>query len=276
MHLLDSLGIPQFHLPPLMRPNWPWLESLGFTGDRADALKRCFDLSPTLLSAATSSAFMWTANAATVAPSCDTHDQRLQLVPANLCCNLHRGQETMDRRDQLRALFAAVPDAIVHEPLPSVFPLRDEGAANHIRVCDREGLNAVHLFVYGPPSENSGSGFMGRQFMGRQSALPWAIPVRPLGAADELPISSSFPRRREPSIAASDASIIRSSFPRRREPSHHSHSTGFPPARERLVHWIPACAGTTGALDSRLRGNDLAWLIAGAPVAPPIYACRPI
>ncbi|MEI7459479.1 MAG: N-succinylarginine dihydrolase [Pirellula sp.] len=171
MRLLDSLDIPQFHLPPLMRPNWPWLESLGFTGDRADALKRCFDLSPTLLSAATSSAFMWTANAATVAPSCDTHDQRLQLVPANLCCNLHRGQETMDRRDQLRALFAAVPDAIVHEPLPSVYPLRDEGAANHIRVCDRAGLNAVHLFVYGPPSENSGSGFMGRQFMGRQSEL---------------------------------------------------------------------------------------------------------
>ena len=25
------------------------------------------------------------------------------------------------------------------------------------------------------------------------------------------------------------------SFPRRREPSHHSHSTGFPPARERLI-----------------------------------------
>ena len=33
--------------------------------------------------------------------------------------------------------------------------------------------------------------------------------------------------------------------------------TGFPPARERLVNWIPACAGMTYALDSRLRGNDL-------------------
>jgi hypothetical protein len=33
--------------------------------------------------------------------------------------------------------------------------------------------------------------------------------------------------------------------------------TGFPPARERLMNWIPACAGTTCALGSRLRGNDL-------------------
>jgi hypothetical protein len=29
------------------------------------------------------------------------------------------------------------------------------------------------------------------------------------------------------------------------------------------LDWIPDCAGTTCALDSRLRGNDLAWLIAG-------------
>ena len=74
--------------------------------------------------------------------------------------------------------------------------------------------------------------------------------------------------------------------------------TGFPPARERLVHWTPACAGTTCALDSRLRGNDLCtglpparerlanwspacagttcvWLIAWL-MGPSIYACRPI
>jgi hypothetical protein len=29
------------------------------------------------------------------------------------------------------------------------------------------------------------------------------------------------------------------SFPRRREPSHHSLSTGFPPARERLIGGFP-------------------------------------
>ena len=40
------------------------------------------------------------------------------------------------------------------------------------------------------------------------------------------PSSTSFPRRREPSTT---------SFPRRREPSHHAHSTGFPPPRERLI-----------------------------------------
>ena len=42
-----------------------------------------------------------------------------------------------------------------------------------------------------------------------------------------------------PVIAASEANTTRPSFPRRREPSHHSHSTGFPPARERLIGGFP-------------------------------------
>ena len=68
MELVAGMGIPQFYLPPPERPNWRWLESVGYSGERSDVLKRCFEEVPNILSAAYSSAFMWTANAATVAP----------------------------------------------------------------------------------------------------------------------------------------------------------------------------------------------------------------
>ena len=109
MALLAGLGIDQFYLPPLERPNWRWLESVGFSGERGDVLRRCLDEAPSILSAAYSSAFMWTANAATVAPSCDSVDGKLHIVPANLCSNLHRGQEASERRDQLRRMFGPIP-----------------------------------------------------------------------------------------------------------------------------------------------------------------------
>jgi succinylarginine dihydrolase len=166
MQLLDSLGVPQYFLPPLKRPNWDWLATLGYRGGRAEVLKRCMDQSPQLLSAAYSSAFMWMANAGTVAPASDTLDGKLHIVPANLCSSLHRGQEAAERRKQLQDFFRDVSDAIVHEPLPAVFPMRDEGAANHIRLCSRDRAQGVHLLVYGPPMESNGMRFMSRQSEG--------------------------------------------------------------------------------------------------------------
>lgn len=150
MELVAGLGVGQFYLPPPERPNWLWLESLGFDGDRRDALRRCLEEAPNVLSAAYSSAFMWTANAATVASSSDAQDGHLHFLPANLCCNLHRQQEAAERRDQLRAMFSNIKTACVSEPLPSVFSLRDEGAANHMRLCGADGQKAIHVFVYGP------------------------------------------------------------------------------------------------------------------------------
>lgn len=163
MELVAGMGIQQFYLPPPNRPNWRWLESLGFSGDRRDVLRRCFDEAPILLSAAYSSAFMWTANAATVAPSSDTKDSRLHVVPANLCSNLHRGQEAAERRDQLRDMFCHLDHAQIHEPLPSVSALCDEGAANHMRLCSRDGQKAIHVFVYGPSNELHSTRFISRQ-----------------------------------------------------------------------------------------------------------------
>ena len=165
------MGIPQFYLPPPERPNWRWLESLGFSGDRRDVLRRCFDEAPILLSAAYSSAFMWTANAATVAPSSDTKDSRLHIVPANLCSNLHRGQEAAERRDQLRNLFGPLSDAQIHEPIPSVSALRDEGAANHMRLCSQDRQKAIHVFVYGSPVYGPDNERHPTRFIPRQSEL---------------------------------------------------------------------------------------------------------
>lgn len=166
MELVAGRGIPQFVLPPPVRPNWNWLESVGCYGSHADMLKQCFDRDPSLLSAAYSSAFMWTANAATIAPALDTLDSKLRVLPANLSSNLHRGQEANERRSQLQTLFRDVDDAQILPALPSVLPLRDEGAANHMRLWDPASGIAIHVFVFGPRLED-----LSAPFIGRQSAL---------------------------------------------------------------------------------------------------------
>ena len=163
MEVLAGMGVEQYYLPPLERPNWRWLASIGFPGDHRDALRRCFDEEPSLLSAAYSSAFMWTANAATVAPSSDTLDGNLHLVPANLCSSLHRGQEAAERHDQLREMFYPISNAQVHDPLPSVCALRDEGAANHMRLTSLDGQAAIHVFIYGASNDACSSKFLARQ-----------------------------------------------------------------------------------------------------------------
>lgn len=168
MRTVAGLGVPQFFLPPCRRPNIAWLRVLGYEGSDADVLKAVADTDVCLLSAAWSSAFMWTANAATVTPSSDSGDRRLHISVANLASNLHRQQEAGERYEQLAQIFSEVPGAVVHQPLPSSYPLRDEGAANHMRLfggtesSDGAG-RGVHVFVDGDAVR---SGFLGRQ--GRQ------------------------------------------------------------------------------------------------------------
>jgi len=156
MRLVSSLGITQLFLPPPARPAWGWLENLGFTGDRGDVLARCADISPTVLSAAYSSAFMWTANAATMSAATDTMDDCMHLKVANLSANLHRSIESEERHQQMCSLFANVPRVRVHPALLSCAPLRDEGAANGMRLCSPFGHDGCYVFVYGSddgPSE---------------------------------------------------------------------------------------------------------------------------
>ncbi len=104
---------------------------------------------PELLAAASSASAMWTANAATVSPSADTHDGRVHFTPANLCSKLHRAIEHESTRRTLRAIFSDADRFAVHEALPGTPALGDEGAANHTRFSAEYGARGVEFFVYG-------------------------------------------------------------------------------------------------------------------------------
>jgi succinylarginine dihydrolase len=154
MATVAELGVPQGVIPPPPRPDVRWLRSLGFAGSDADVLLAARERAPRLLAAASSSSFMWAANAATVAPSRDTADGRLHLTPANLLTATHRSIESRPTELALRSLFADADRFAVHAALPACRALSDEGAANHTRFADPPGEGAsagrgVHLFVYG-------------------------------------------------------------------------------------------------------------------------------
>lgn len=133
---LARLGVQGFLLP-LPRPNDSLLHSLAVdeTAERA------------LLAAAWSASSMWTANAATVSPAADTADGKCHLTPANLVTMLHRGQEWPDTKAMLDIAFGNADHFTVHDAVPPTFG--DEGAANHMRLCEKHGEAGVEVFVYG-------------------------------------------------------------------------------------------------------------------------------
>jgi len=147
---LAARGIPQAVLPPHERPHLPTLRALGFSGSDSEVLARAARDAPALLSAASSAAAMWAANAATVSPSADTADGRVHFTPANLVTLLHRSIEAETTTRMLRAIFRDTRRFVVHDPLPSAVPAGDEGAANHTRFAgpSDEGPG-IALFVHG-------------------------------------------------------------------------------------------------------------------------------
>ena len=141
------LGLTQGLLLPHDRPDDRWLASLATTYEEA----------PTHLKAqALSASPMWAANAATVSPAPDAGDGKCHLTVANLVTMAHRSHEWPETLAQLRLAFA---DAAfeVHGPIPA--PFGDEGAANHMRLCERHNTPGVEIFVYG----ESGGPFPARQ-----------------------------------------------------------------------------------------------------------------
>lgn len=150
MRYVASLGVGQAVLPPHPRPSLSRLRKLGFHGSDEEVLAQAA-ASPDqgqLLRLCASAAAMWTANAATVAPSEDTADGRLHLTVANLRQMFHRELEGETTFRILRAIFADPRRFAVHEPLPGGLQLSDEGAANHTRL-KTPGHAAVHLFAWG-------------------------------------------------------------------------------------------------------------------------------
>jgi succinylarginine dihydrolase len=149
MRLLADLGLPQFVLPPQERPDIPFLRTLGFTGPDARVLEQAWKDAPAFAAAACSASAMWAANAATVTPSADSADGRVHFTPANLNTNLHRSLEHRQTKRALDALFPDPARFAVHEALPAVCHLADEGAANHVRLCADHGAPGVNLMVWG-------------------------------------------------------------------------------------------------------------------------------
>lgn len=149
MRQVLALGIPQAVLPPLERPDVRFLRLAGFCGTESEVLAQAAVSEPYLLGLAMSSAFMWTANAATVIPSCDSDDGRCHLIVANLTATPHRALEAPARTAMLRQLFPDPQRVVIHEALPPSPALHDEGAANHTRVAADHTSPGWHLFVYG-------------------------------------------------------------------------------------------------------------------------------
>ncbi len=143
---LARLGMQGFLLP-LPRPNTALTQQLALN-----------DAAPPQLHAAPwSASSMWTANAATVSPAPDTADGKCHLTPANLVTMLHRAQEWPDTKRMLELAFGNRDHFTVHDIVPMSFG--DEGAANHMRLCEGHGSAGVEVFVYGKP----GGAFPARQ-----------------------------------------------------------------------------------------------------------------
>ncbi len=142
-----ALGLAQGFLVPLPRPNAAYLARLGAdpSTDRG------------LTAASWSASSMWTANAATVSPAPDAGDGRCHLTPANLVTMPHRAQEWPDTARQLALAFADTAHFVLHDPVPPSFG--DEGAANHMRLCEAHERSGVEVFVYG----RTGGKFPARQ-----------------------------------------------------------------------------------------------------------------
>ncbi|TBW52906.1 N-succinylarginine dihydrolase [Marinobacter halodurans] len=149
MKALAGRGFVQGILPPHERPHIPTLRKLGFTGSDGEILSQAAKENPVILAAVSSASCMWTANAATVSPSADTHDHRVHFTPANLGAKFHRSIEHEVTGRALKSMFSDEAYFAHHPALPSISQFGDEGAANHTRLCCAYGDPGVELFVYG-------------------------------------------------------------------------------------------------------------------------------
>lgn len=149
MKALHDLGLVQGVLAPQERPDINTLRQLGFSGSDADVLAAAAKQAPRILAACCSASSMWTANAATVSPSADTHNGKVHFTPANLTNKFHRSIEHEVTGRILRATFNDERHFQHHSVLPSVEHFGDEGAANHTRFCHEYGDAGVEFFVFG-------------------------------------------------------------------------------------------------------------------------------
>ena len=157
VRLLRRLGTTVAILPPQLRPSLAMLRQ-QFGGSDDEVILEAAKRAPQLLEKASSASAMWTANAATIAPSIDTADHKLHITVANLFTHPHRRIEAEDTYRVLQALFRTTHDSMVHPPLAADAGLQDEGAANHMRLSPGHDARGLHVFVYGADGDNDPEG----------------------------------------------------------------------------------------------------------------------
>jgi succinylarginine dihydrolase len=165
MRAVHDLGVSQAILPPHDRPSLSTLRRLGFRGSDEEVLASTGSGDELILRLCSSASAMWTANAATVAPSRDTRDGRVHLTPANLQQMFHRAIEAQTTTRILRAIFEDESTFVVHDPLPGGGQFGDEGAANHTRLATAKGT--LHVFAWG--RHGFGGGVLPARFPARQT-----------------------------------------------------------------------------------------------------------
>jgi len=150
MKTLHDAGLKQGVIPPLYRPDFEILKTLGFTANSPEALLRQLaSQPPEMISAFFSASSMWAANSATVSPSADTPDGRVHFTPANLTSKFHRALEFSGTKRILQAIFSSETYFKIHDPLFPHSSFGDEGAANTTRFCQDYGKPGIQCFVYG-------------------------------------------------------------------------------------------------------------------------------
>ncbi|MFT6268191.1 MAG: succinylarginine dihydrolase [Alphaproteobacteria bacterium] len=149
MKALADLGMFQGVLAPQERPDIYSLRRLGFTGNDAQVLAKAAKQAPAIFLACCSASSMWTANAATISPSADCDNEKVNFTPANLTNKFHRSIEPKVTGNILRAIFSDDAHFSHHQHLPKNDHFGDEGAANHTRFCGDYGQPGVEFFVYG-------------------------------------------------------------------------------------------------------------------------------
>src|SRR5690606_33175657 len=118
--------------PPHQRPHLKFLHRIGLRGSDEEILAAASKSDQgALLRQCSSASAMWTANAATVVPSCDTRDSKVHFVPANLVTMLHRSLEPELTKKILSRIFNNPTHFTIHDPLPPHSHFSDEGSANH-------------------------------------------------------------------------------------------------------------------------------------------------
>ncbi|MCP4835278.1 MAG: N-succinylarginine dihydrolase, partial [Phycisphaera sp.] len=146
------------------RPDFSLLRAEGFEGDEPAMARQAATEAPHLLARASSSSFMWAANAATVAPAPDTADGRLHFAVANLQAMPHRRIEAPTTEAILRRVFPDESRMTIHPAIDGE-GLTDEGAANHTRLANGNDPG-IHFFVYGARADSE---VAPRRYIARQT-----------------------------------------------------------------------------------------------------------